>query len=185
MSNRAHCSEETLGRLAAEHAQGPSPTVLIGGLGMGYTVRAALDGLPSGARVIVAELLPEIVDWNRHDLAGLAGDPLTDPRITVVCRDVADLLRETPAGFDAIVLDVDNGPGALSMGRNHSLYTADGLTLSRRALREPGVLAVWAADPWLPFEVALGDAGLWWRALRVPARGLAGDPEHTIYLAHR
>lgn len=183
MSNRAHYSEETLGRLAAEHVHGPSPAMLIGGLGMGYTLRAALDALPPDARVMVAELLPQIVDWNRRHLAGLAGDPLTDRRITVVCRDVADLLRDASAGFDAIVLDVDNGPGALSMGRNRSLYTADGLRLIQRALRPSGILAVWAADPWPPFEQALRDAGLRWRADRVPARGLPGDPEHTIYRA--
>ena len=183
MSNRAHHSEETLGRLAAEHARGPFPAVLIAGLGMGYTVRAALDALPPGARVTVAELLPEIVDWNRGCLAGLAGDPLADGRVTVLCRDVADLLREIPVGFDAIVLDVDNGPGALAMGRNPQLYSADGLALIRRALRPTGLLAVWAADPWPPFEHALHGAGLRWRAVCVPARGSPGDPEHTIYLA--
>lgn len=183
MSNRAHHSEETLARLATEHMRGRAPAMLIGGLGMGYTVRAALDALPPGARIIVAELLPEIVDWNRDYLAGLAGDPLADGRVTVVCRDVIDLLRERPAGFDAIVLDVDNGPGALSMGRNRQLYGADGLALIRRALRPSGLLAVWAADPWRPFEDALRGAGLRWRAVCVPARLAPGDPEHTIYLA--
>ncbi|MGH7155992.1 MAG: hypothetical protein ACREF3_18855 [Acetobacteraceae bacterium] len=185
MSNRAHHSEETLGRLAVRHLSEGLPAVLIGGLGMGFTLRAALDALPLGARVTVAELLPEIVSWNRGCLAGLAGDPLEDRRVTMVCRDVADLLRETPAGFDAIVLDVDNGPGAPSTGRNRQLYSAGGLSLIRRALRPSGLLAVWAADPWPPFEDALGDVGLRWRSVRVPARGTPGDPEHTIYLACR
>lgn len=183
MSNRAHHSEEALGRLAAEQLHQASPSMLIGGLGMGYTVRAALDALPRDARITVAELLPQIVGWNRGCLARLTGSPLADGRVTVVCRDIANLLREKPDGFNAIVLDVDNGPGALSMHRNRSLYTADGLALIRRALRPSGLLAIWAADPCGPFEDELRGTGLRWQAVRVPARGLPGDPEHTIYLA--
>ena len=161
-----------------------APHVLIGGLGLGYTLRAALDRLPRSARVTVAELLPEIIAWNRGPLAPFAGHPLTDPRVSVICSDVADLLRSAePASFDAILLDTDNGPDSVMLRDNASLYGCRSLRTIRRALRPAGILTVWSADPSPRFEHNLRDAGFQWRAHDVHARGAPNDPLHTIYLA--
>ena len=189
MSNRAHHSETqmavlTCSRLACARPTGAAPRVLIGGLGMGYTLRAMLNELPAEARIIVAELLPEVIDWNRGVLGRLAAHPLRDARVSVTCADIADLLsRAVEGGLDAIVLDVDNGPDAVMLRGNASLYAAEGLRRMRRALTGSGVLAVWSADPSPRFEQALGDAGLQWQSIQVPARGGPDDPMHTIYLA--
>lgn len=172
-----------MARLACACITVAAPSVLIGGLGMGYTLRAALDVLPGESRVIIAEAVAEIITWNRGPLAQLAGDPLKDARVTVACCDVADMFHSQR--FDAILLDVDNGPAALSLNRNRRLYTADGVAAICRALRPAGVLAVWSADRSAPFEAALRQAGLRWRANSVPARGLPDDPEHTIYVAEQ
>jgi hypothetical protein len=159
-------------------------SLLIGGLGLGYTLRAALDRLPCSARVVVAELLPEIIAWNRGMLARLTGDPLADPRVSVICADVSTQLRTAePASFDAILLDTDNGPDAIMIPGNASLYGPETLRMIRRALRPAGVLAVWSADPSPQFEHRLRLAGFPWRAHPVPARGGPNDPLHTIYLA--
>jgi hypothetical protein len=272
MSSRAHFSEERMAAMMCERLNAAAPRVLIGGLGMGYTLRATLDDLPATAEVVVAELLPEIVAWNRGMLGPLAGHPLDDSRVTVVCGDVADLLRDD--SFDAIVLDVDNGPDAVMLRGNALLYGAEGLHRLRRALRRrkvsvppplvglgreadqgqgegrpqpldlgskhpspyplphgeggtsatptsatptsatpisatptsaaptsatptsatspaatpapanPGLLAVWSADPSPDFEHRLADAGFRWTRTDVPARGAPDDPLHTIYLAH-
>jgi len=161
-----------------------APRLLIGGLGLGYTLRAALDHLPQSARVTVAELLPEIIAWNRGPLAPLAGHPLDDPRVSVICADVAALLRAAePACFDAVLLDTDNGPDAVMLAGNTSLYGPESLRLIRRALRPAGTLAVWSADPSPHFEHNLRSAGFQWDAQAVPARGAPNDPLHTIYLA--
>jgi spermidine synthase len=181
MSNRAHHSEQTLGRLACAGLAG-APRVLIGGLGMGYTLRAALDALPAAARVTVAEIFAAVVDWNRGPLAALAGRPLDDPRVDVRCADVAALLAG--AAYDAILLDVDNGPQALMLAGNAALYTPLGLSALRAALAPGGRLAVWSANRSPRFEAALAGCGLAWRRTEVPARGAPGDPLHTLYLAH-
>ncbi len=157
---------------------------LIGGLGLGYTLRAALDRLPASARVTVAELLPDIISWNHGPLAPFAGRPLADPRVTVTCTDVAALLRAAePGNFDVILLDTDNGPDAVMLADNATLYASEGLRLIRRALRPSGALAVWSADPSPRFENTLRGTGFRWRAHQVPARGAPEDPLHTIYLA--
>jgi len=161
-----------------------TPHLLIGGLGFGYTLRAALSHLPRSARVIVAELLPEIIAWNRGPLAPLASHPLADPRVSVACTDVAALLHTAePARFDAILLDTDNGPDAVMLAGNASLYGPESLRLIRRGLRPAGTLAVWSADPSPRFEHNLRAAGFQWDAHDVPARGAPDDPLHTIYLA--
>lgn len=186
MSNRAHHSETALAALACASLgrQAASPHLLIGGLGLGYTVRAALDRLPASARVTVVELLPEIIAWNHGVLAPLAGHPIADPRVTVVCADIAARLRTTPsASFDAVLLDTDNGPDAIMLRANAALYSPDTLRLVRHALRPAGILAVWSADRSPGFEHALRTAGLHWRAHDIPARGGPDDPLHTIYLA--
>ncbi len=198
MSNRAHHSETALARLACEHLadahtrpqdaqsgpQDAAPHLLIGGLGLGYTLRAALDCLPASASVTVAELLPEIIAWNHGPLAPLTGDPLADPRVTITCADVASLLHAAPpARFDAILLDTDNGPDFVMLQGNAALYRPDTLRLARSALRPAGILAVWSADRSKGFEHALHAAGFQWHTHDIPARGGPDDPLHTIYLA--
>lgn len=180
MSSRAHRSEEALARLACAGLP-PAPRVLIGGLGMGFTLRAALDALPASAHVIVAELVAEIIAWNRGPLAMLAGCPLGDARVAVQCCDVADLLRETDARFDAILLDIDNGPATAVFAREVVLYRREGLELARRALAPNGTLAVWSADRSASFEGTLAACGFAWHGVEVAARD--DGPCHTIYLA--
>jgi spermidine synthase len=185
MSNRAHQSEEALAILACAQITATAPRVLIGGLGFGYTLSAALRHLPESARVTVAELLPEVIAWNRGPLAAFAGHPLTDPRVSVACADITALLSAAaePASFDAILLDTDNGPDAVMLAANASLYRPETLRLIHRALRPAGILAVWSADPSPRFEHNLRGAGFQWRSQDVPARGAPDDPLHTIYLA--
>jgi spermidine synthase len=180
MSNRAHHSEQMLARLACAGLAG-APRVLIGGLGMGYTLRATLDALPAAARVSVAEMFAQVVDWNRGPLAALAGRPLDDARVTVCRADVAALLDG--AAFDAILLDVDNGPDAAMLAGNAALYTTEGLRGLRAALRPGGRLAVWSADPSPGFEARMSACGLDWQRTDVPARGAPDDPLHTLYVA--
>jgi len=182
MSSRRHGSEESLARLACKHlASAASPRVLVGGLGMGYTLRAALDALPTGARVVVAEVVPAVVEWNRGPLAHLAGAPLTDPRVTVEARDVG-LLLGPAAAFDAIILDVDNGPAALTRKPNERLYGPRGLERARKALAPGGVLAVWSASPHDVFPERLRAAGLAPETHVVPARPGMTRERHTVYL---
>ncbi len=180
MSNRAHHSEQTLGRLACTGLTN-APHVLIGGLGMGYTLRAVLDVLPVAARVTVAEMFAQVVEWNRGPLAALAGRPLDDVRVTVCCADVNALLDG--AAFDAILLDVDNGPDAAMLARNTALYTIGGLRRLRAALTPGGCLAVWSADPSPRFEARMTECGLDWQRTDIPARGAPNDPLHTLYTA--
>lgn len=184
MSNRAHRSEEALAQLALEQVAAPAPRILVGGLGMGFTLRAALDAAPAAARIVVAELLPEIVAWNEGALAPLAGRPLADTRVELRIGDVAALLATAEAPYHAILLDIDNGPEAVVYERNESLYSTHGLTTLRMALARDGVLAIWSADRSTRFERALEEAGFSWRAAEVAARGVSGDPAHVIYLAH-
>jgi spermidine synthase len=179
MSNRAHYSEQWMARTASKRLPTDAPRVLIGGLGMGFTLRAALDVLPATALFVVAELLPEVIAWNRGVLASLAHRPLDDPRVYVVCADVANLLQ--PDSFDAIVLDVDNGPEAVMLRGNASLYAPEGVQRMQRALRHGSVLAVWAASPSPLFAQTLSEAGLRWDRTDVPARGTQDDPLHSIY----
>lgn len=184
MTSRGHFSEEAMARLAcARLAARAAPRLLIGGLGMGYTLRAALDAAPPDAEIVVVELVSEVVEWNRGALAELAGRPLQDARVEVALGDVAARLRTARAAFDAILLDVDNGPGTVTRPGNRVLYGTEGLSLARRALRAGGVLAVWSADPSPEFVARLRRSGFDAESLAVPARGAAGGPEHTIFLA--
>lgn len=185
MSNRAHRSEEALAELALRQLTEEAPRILIGGLGMGYTLRAALDAAPPSARIVVAELLPEIIAWNRGPLAQLAGRPLDDPRVELHMGDVAGLLATNGVAFHAVLLDIDNGPQAVMFERNAALYSREGLALARSALERGGVFAVWSADRSVCFERSLEEAGFSWRAVEIPARGASGEPLHTIYLARR
>jgi spermidine synthase len=183
MSSRAHHSEQVMARMACRQLGPAAPRVLIGGLGMGFTLRAALDVLPGSAVVVVAELIAEVIAWNQGVLAPLAGRPLDDPRVRVACADVAAMLQ--PHSFDAILLDVDNGPGAVMLRGNGALYAPTGMQRLQGALRRDGRLAVWSADPSPRFERTLRNLGLSWARTDVPARGVEDDPLHTIYLVSR
>jgi len=184
MTSRAHGSEEALARLAcAALGVRKSPRVLIGGLGFGYTLRAALDCLAPTAKVVVCEVFACLLDWNLGILAELAGRPLADPRTTVVRADVHALLdgRER---FDAILLDVDNGPRAFTLRSNHRLYGAAGLARLSRSLMPGGVLAVWSSAAAPELEAALRRAGFEAWSERVSPRG-SGRRGHTIFLARK
>jgi spermidine synthase len=184
MSNRAHRSEEALAQLPLDEIAAAAPRILVGGLGMGFTLRAALEAAPADARIIVAELSPQIIAWNRDVLAPLAGRPLDDRRVRLVEADVASLLDRESA-YDAILLDIDNGPDAVMFSANERLYSAPGLANLGRALAPKGVAAIWSADPSPSFEARLTESGFSWRAAGVSARGVTDDVAHTIYLARR
>jgi len=183
MSSRAHGSEDALARLAMAEVRAARPNVLVGGLGMGFTLRAVLDVLPAAGGVVVAEILPEVVRWNQGPLAELAGSPLEDPRVELIEGDVARVIGARPTAFDAILLDVDNGPAALTLTDNDRLYQRDGLELTRRSLRPKGMLAVWSAGPDPAFERALRTAGFLVRVETVRARSIGKGPRHTLFFA--
>jgi spermidine synthase len=185
MSSLMHGSEEALATLACKRARTlPEPCVLVGGLGMGFTLRATLDVLPADAIVIVVELLPAVVEWNRGPLAPLAGEPLKDRRVRVVTGDVAAELESSQNRFDTVLLDVDNGPSAFTESANAGLYTDRGLTGARAALRAGGVLAVWSARDDRKFEQRLRYNGFTVEVTRVRARLKQGGPRHTIFLGY-
>ena len=170
MHSRQHESELELARLGCAHLAGrKAPRVLIGGLGMGYTLRQALDMLGPHAQVVVSELLGAVVEWNRAVLGELAGRPLEDERVDIQTGDVVDLISHSAGTFDAILLDIDNGPSAITDFGNRRLYGRDGLLACRGALREHGVLAVWAAEPSKTFEQLLMRCNLHVRRFRSPA----------------
>ncbi|HMF59686.1 MAG TPA: MnmC family methyltransferase [Vicinamibacterales bacterium] len=183
MSSRMHGSEQALASLALRRMQMPDPCVLVGGLGMGFTLRATLDLLPEGATVVVAELVPAVVEWNRGAVGTLAGHPLRDARVRVDIGDVADTLQSSPGGFDAVLLDVDNGPDAFTATTNARLYNDQGLAAARDALKPGGVLAVWSAWEDRRFEQRLRYAGFIVDIERVRGRLKKGGPKHTIFLA--
>jgi spermidine synthase len=187
MNSRMHGSEDVLAeRACARIARRARPAVLIGGLGMGFTLRAALEHLPSTAQVVVAELLPAVVRWNETHLGGLAAHPLRDARVRVRQADVAEVLRASRAAFDAIVLDVDNGPEGLVRASNDWLYGRAGLEAIGRALRPAGVLAVWSVQPDSAFEARLRSAGFEVETLSAAARTAGGrgkGARHVVWLA--
>jgi len=185
MSSRMHDSEDALATQACERLASPADArVLVGGLGMGFTLAAALKSLPASARVVVAELVPAIVEWNRGPLAELAGRPLDDARVTVQVGDVAELLSASNAAFDAILLDVDNGPTGLTRSSNDQLYSQTGLRTVTRALRPGGVLAVWSVAPDERFTRRLADAGF--AVEEVPVHAHAGKgSRHVLWFARR
>ena len=185
MSSRMHGSEEALATFACQRARTlEEPCVLVGGLGMGFTLRATLDLLPPDATVVVAELVPGVVEWNRGPLGPLAGHPLKDERVVVDVNDVAATLRANPGQFDAILFDMDNGPAAFTASHNAGLYDDRGLAAVRRALKVGGVLAVWSAWEDRRFEQRLRHGGFTVHMERVRGRLKKGGPRHTIFLAH-
>ncbi|HVL66718.1 MAG TPA: MnmC family methyltransferase [Vicinamibacterales bacterium] len=185
MSSRMHGSEQALATLGCARVPREAPRVLIGGLGMGFTLRAVLDLLSTDATVEVAELAAAVVDWNRGPLGPLADHPLRDRRVRVRVEDVASALREHPATFDAILLDVDNGPDAFTAGGNAALYGEAGIATARDALRPGGTLAVWSAWESRAFGRRLRHAGFEVRVERVRGRANRRGPRHTIFLARR
>jgi spermidine synthase len=183
MSSDMHGSEEALATTACRHARTlEQPRVLVGGLGMGFTLRATLDLLPSDAIVRVVELVPAVVQWNRGPLGAIAAYPLNDPRVRIEVGDVGFTLRANPRGFDAILLDVDNGPAALTTPANHGLYDNAGVAASYAALRSGGALAVWSAWEDRKFEQRLRFHGFDARVDRVRARLKKGGAWHTVFL---
>ena len=183
MSSRMHGSEEALAMFACGRARTlDEPCVLVGGLGMGFTLRATLDLLPPAATVVVSELVPAVVDWNRGPLGPLARHPLKDKRVVVDVNDVAATLRTSPRRFDAVLLDVDNGPAAFTASHNAGLYDDRGLAAARAALKPGGVLAVWSSREDRRFEQRLRYGGFNVTVERVRGRLKKGGPRHTIFL---
>jgi spermidine synthase len=186
MNSRVRASEEALGRLACQRiADRPSARVLVGGLGMGFTLAAALSQLGPDADVIVSELVPEVVSWSSGALGELAKYPLRDPRVTVRTVDVAELLKVERDRYDAILLDVDNGPEALPQSGNGWLYHRAGLVAALGALRTGGLLAVWSAGPNRAFTERLRAVGFEVEPIEVRARGYTRGARHTIWFARR
>ena len=182
MSSGAHESEDALAALAcAKLGHVADPVVLIGGLGMGYTLAAALKGTGPAAKIIVAELIPAVLEWNKGPLSHLAGHPLRDPRVSVRVQDIALSLQTEAEAFDAILLDVDNGPEGLTRDSNNWLYSPDGLTAAYTALRPNGVLAVWSSTPERTFAMRLRKMGFEVEEVRVASS--SHDDRHTIWLA--
>ena len=182
MSTRAPGSEKAMAVLAARELAGNSdPRVLIGGLGLGFTLGAALDVLPRGASVVVVEFFETIVDWNRKFGFESATDRLADPRVVVEVTDVVDYLRVVKRPFDAILLDVDNGPDAWCLASNDRLYDRPGLLRIQRALKPGGLLAVWSAGGSPAFEKRLAEVGFAARSEIVRSRERRGE-RHTIFL---
>lgn len=185
MSTWAHQSEDALAELACRKVSGRTqPRVLIGGLGMGFTLAAALRHLGADADVEVAELVPGVIAWNQGVLGKYAGYPLQDARTTVREGDVAKLLRSQRQAYDAIMLDVDNGPNGLTRKKNDWLYSTDGLTESYKALRPGGILAVWSAATSRNFMERLRKVGFKVKQSRVPEQDNQGDL-HAIWIAER
>ena len=188
MSSRAYGSEEKLARLGLA-VLGPRPAArtLVGGLGMGFTLRAVLDGLAGqdAAEVVVAELFPTVVNWNRTWLGRLANHPLEDPRVQVVEVDVGHLLAGSTQAFDLVLLDVDNGPEPLTIDANRYLYTPRGIATLRNALRPGGVAAVWSADHDVHFANRLHRGGFEVEVHQVAARPGGKGDRHVIFVGRK
>lgn len=184
MNSRVHGSEDALAELACSRlGKIAEPRVLVGGLGMGFTLAATLGHLGAVGRVIVAELVPAVVAWNRGPLANFFGNPLADERVTVLEVDVALILQAEKRAYNAILLDVDNGPEGLTRSGNDWLYGDVGLQTAFQALRAGGVLAVWSAAPDEAFAKRLAKAGFQVSENMVKARGAKGGSPHIIWLA--
>lgn len=186
MSSRLHASEDALAELACDRVAGLlDARILIGGLGMGFTLAATLRRVGAEARVVVAELVPSVVEWNRGVLGELTGFPLDDPRVAVHEGDVAELIRAQPTAWDAILLDVDNGPTGLTQSANDWLYGARGLEAALRALRPSGVLGVWSAGADDGFTRRMTRAGFEVMTHDVRARGPRGGRRHVVWTGTR
>lgn len=182
MSTRRHASEEKIAELACAEAKNIcGARVLIGGLGFGFTLKAALSVLAADATVVMAEILAAVVAWNRNPSFNLAGDAMADPRVIVLQKDVSEVISESRSSFDSIILDVDNGPSALSTEGNHRLYNSKGLRLIRAALRPGGCVAIWSAAPDPAFEKLMVRAGFAVEVQRCRAHANSGG-WHIIFV---
>ena len=187
MNSQVHGSEDALAKLACERfAHRPEVRALIGGLGLGYTLRAALDELNQYAEVVVAEIVPDVVQWNRDFLGHLAGSPLEDRRVNVQVTDVAQIIESGKGNYNAIMLDVDNGPQAMTQEGNGWIYGFDGLESLFRALRPEGVLSVWSTDPDPAFTKRLLKTGFKVEEVKARARGgKKGGGHYFVWVATR
>ncbi len=186
MNSRLSGSEEALANLSVEKVAGrPAPTILVGGLGMGFTLRALLAVAPADARILVAELVPAVVDWARGPMAHLHAGSLDDPRVEILVGDVRSVIAAAKSRFDAILLDVDNGPEGLTSDANDALYTAKGLGEARKALTPGGVLAVWSQGPDARFAARLGRGGFTVEEVRVKAHRGKRGARHVIWFASK
>ena len=186
MNSRLSGSEQALATIACERIRDrKAPRVLIGGLGMGFTLRAALATLRMDARIVVAELVPAVVVWARGPMAEVFGDSLTDPRVNIREADVGDLIRSGASAYDAILLDVDNGPEGLTRKTNDALYDLKGLGAARAALRPGGILAVWSSGQNPKFTWRLRKAGFEVEEVSARANGSRGGARHVIWIATR
>jgi spermidine synthase len=186
MNSRLGGSEQALATLTCEKLRGRQwSRLLIGGLGMGFTLRAALAGLGAEAEIVVAELVPEMVSWARGAMAEIFAGSIRDPRVRVIEADVGELIQSGAAQFDAILLDVDNGPDGLSRTANDRLYDLAGLRATHAALRPQGVLAVWSSGPDQNFTRRLRQSGFAVDEVPVRANGKRGGSRHLIWIATR
>ena len=182
MNSRTSGSEIALATLVCARLHRPDCRLLIGGYGMGFTLRAALDELAGDARILVAELVPAVMAWAQGPMAGLTAGCLDDPRVTVHLGNVGDVIAAKPGAFDAIILDVDNGPSGFTRDANDRLYDVKGLVAARKALRPKGILAVWSAAPDDEFTNRLGSTGFAVETVKARAnKGRGGW--HTIWIA--
>jgi spermidine synthase len=184
MSSRVGGSEEALAVMACDRLNGTAaPHLLIGGYGMGFTLRAALAAIGHSGKITVAELVPEIITWARGPMAALTAGCLDDPRVHLLGGDVADVIKSASKRFDAILLDVDNGPSGLVRAANDGLYSIKGLAAAKAALRPGGILAIWSAAPDAAFARRLKDAGFKVEEVIVRARSNGKGPRHVIWFA--
>jgi spermidine synthase len=184
MTSKRSGSEETLATLACERIKTrPQPRLLIGGLGMGFTLRAALAALGPEARIVVAELVPAVVSWAKGPMAEVFGNSLTDPRVRIEEKDVAMVIASAASEYDAILLDVDNGPKGLTRKANDRIYDLEGLRAARAALRPRGILAVWSSGPSREFTQRLRKSGFQVEHIKARANAARGGAWHVIWLA--
>ena len=183
MSSRLRGSEEALALMTCDRLKPEAPHLLIGGYGMGFTLRAALGRCGPQARMTVVEIMPEIIDWARGPMAALTAGCLDDPRVELVKDDVVDMIGAANKRFDAILLDVDNGPGGLTREDNDRLYSTYGLTSARAALKPGGVLAIWSAGPDERFARRLKHAGFDVDEVMVRASSSGKGARHIIWFA--
>ncbi len=184
MLSRQHESELELARLGCAHlADRKAPRILIGGLGMGYTLRQALDMLSLRAQVVVGELLGAVVEWNREFFGELNGHPLGDKRVDLKTGDIVELISRSRSRFDAILLDIDNGPGVMTDSGNRRLYGREGILACRRALRKQGCLAVWSAEPSKKFEQLLMSCSFHVRRFRLSAYKGSKSQSRFVWVA--
>lgn len=186
MNSRVHGSEDELARLTCQRiGKKPGLNILIGGLGMGFTLAAALEHAGTDARITVSELIPAVIQWNRDFLGHLAGHPLDDPRVRVEQEDVALSIRARTSFWDAVLLDVDNGPEALTHKDNHQLYSRSGLKAAFAVLRPGGILSVWSAGDNEAFTLRLGQCGFLTEKKTVRARNSQKGGRHILWLAQK